>query len=64
MSFPCSLINVEQEVAALNNKEKYLNACCGNDITYWNKILKEIMESSLKTFKIRLDKYLFPVCCP
>lgn len=53
-----------QQVAALNHKEKYLNVCCDNDIKYQNTTLKEIMESSLKNFKIRLDKYLFPVCCP
>lgn len=52
------------QVAALNHKEKDLNVCCGNDIKYWKRILKEVMESSLKTFKIKLDKYLLPVSCP
>lgn len=53
-----------RQVGALNHKEKDLNVCYSNDIKYWNKILKEVMESSLKTFKIRLDKYLFSVSCP
>lgn len=53
-----------KQVTSLNHKEKYSKVCFGNDIKYWNRILKDMMESSLKTFKIRLDKYLFPVSCP
>lgn len=41
------------QVATLNYKEKYFNVCCDNDMKYQNRIFKEIMESSLKAFKIR-----------